>query len=152
MNTQSPVSQSEIETSAVSRRALLQGAAMLAAGLAGSKAIAAEHDHAAMTGHAALVEAALHCMRDGHACMQHLQALMMMGDTSLSDCVSGVNDMLAVCDPLVKMASYHSSHLPALAAVAGSISKECEAVCRSHAAQHAVCATLADSCAACARE
>ena len=125
---------------------------MLAAGLAGSKAIAAEHDHAAMTGHAALVEAALHCMRDGHACMQHLQALMMMGDTSLSDCVSGVNDMLAVCDPLVKMASYHSSHLPALAAVAGSISKECEAVCRSHAAQHAVCATLADSCAACARE
>jgi len=140
------------QESTVSRRTLLQGAALLATGLAASRSMAAEHDHAAMTGHMALVEAALHCKRDGLACMQHLQALLVMGDTSLADCLGGVNDMLAICEPLITMASYHSPNLPALAAVAGKISEECEAVCRTHAADHVQCATLADSCAACARE
>ncbi len=144
--------QSRNETSSVSRRALLQGAALLATGLAASRSMAAEHDHAAMTGHMALVEAALHCKRDGLACMQHLQALLVAGDTSLANCLSGVNDMLAICEPLITLASNHSSNLPALAAVAGKISEECEAVCRTHAAQHVQCATLAESCAACARE
>lgn len=151
MDTNNAHSHNELGTT-VSRRALLQGAALLATGLAASRGMAAEHDHSAMTGHMALVEAALHCKRDGLACMQHLQALLVMGDTSLANCLAGVNDMLAICEPLITMASNHSTNLPALAAVAAVISEECEAVCRTHAADHVQCATLADSCAACARE
>jgi Cys-rich four helix bundle protein (predicted Tat secretion target) len=148
-NAQTPINN---ESATVSRRTLLQGAALLATGLAASRSMAAEHDHSAMTGHMALVEAALHCKRDGLACMQHLQALLVACDTSLANCLTGVSDLLAICEPLITMASYHSPNLPALAAVAATISEECEAVCRTHAAQHAQCATLADSCAACARE
>ena len=80
------------------------------------------------------------------------KALLVAGDTSLANCLAGVNDMLAICEPLITMASNHSTNLPALAAVAAAISEECEAVCRTHASEHAQCATLADSCAACARE
>ena len=152
MDTNNAPSHNEQNTTTVSRRTLLQGAALLATGLAASRGMAAEHDHAAMTGHMALIEAALHCKRDGLACMQHLQALLVAGDTSLANCLAGVNDMLAICEPLITMASNHSTNLPALAAVAAAISEECEAVCRTHAAEHAQCATLADSCAACARE
>jgi Cys-rich four helix bundle protein (predicted Tat secretion target) len=152
METNNAHSLNEQDTTTVSRRTLLQGAALLATGFAASRSMAAEHDHSAMTGHMALVEAALHCKRDGLACMQHLQALLVMGDTSLANCLAGVNDMLAICEPLITMASNHSTNLPALAAVAATISEECEAVCRMHAAEHAQCATLADSCAECARE
>jgi Cys-rich four helix bundle protein (predicted Tat secretion target) len=152
MDTNNAHSLNEQDATTVSRRTLLQGAALLATGLAASRGIAAEHNHAAMSGHMALIEAALHCKRDGLACMQHLQALLVAGDTSLANCLAGVNDMLAICEPLITMASNHSTNLPALAAVAAAISEECEAVCRTHASEHAQCATLADSCAACARE
>jgi len=137
----------------ISRRKVLQGAALLAASLSVNRGMAAEeHDHAAMGGYNALVESALHCTRDGNACMHHLLVLASNGDTSLAECAHGVTDMLAICDALVTFASHNSAHLLGVAAVAATISDDCEAVCRNHADAHEECRKLADSCAACARE
>ncbi len=96
---------------------------------------------------AALTDLALDCQKKGAACLEHCDRLIAAGDTSMVECEANVRDMLAVTEMLAKLAKPGSMHLAAAARITADICQDCEASCRRHAEQHAVCRDCADSCA-----
>ena len=138
----------------MNRRSVL-GAALGGASLvmAMDKVFAEEHqyEHAA-SAHAALSEAARHCVSSSEACMSQCLQLLTQGDTSLAACAKSVYQMSAICEALARLASANSEHLAEFAKVAHAICLDCEKECRKHENEHATCKACADSCAACAEE
>lgn len=96
-----------------------------------------------------VLEAALHCARDGEVCLAHCIEFLSRGDDSLAECARSVSELVPVCRALATLAAQRSPHLAAQAKVALAICKECEAACRKHAEHHAFCKACADSCADC---
>ena len=122
--------------------------------MAMDKVLAAEglqHDHAA-SGHAALSEAARHCVSSGDACMSHCLQLFAQGDTTTAACAKSVYQMSAVCEALARLASANSEHLAEFARIAHATCLDCEKECRKHENEHATCKACAESCAACGEE
>ncbi len=139
----------------MNRRELLSAAgALTAAAMAAAPAIAAEqnHDHSHMTGgpNAKIAMSALHCVGTGDACIAHCFDSFIAGDTTLAACAKKVDELIAVCSALVKMASNNSPNLAAYAKVAAAVCKDCEKECRKHAGKHATCKACADACVECA--
>lgn len=113
------------------------------------------HDHMMHVGNppnAKLQESALACVKTGQDCINHCLDSYAMGDLSMAGCARTVDQMLAVCATLAKLASVGSTHLPEMAKVAYGICQDCEKECHKHADQHAVCKACADACTACADE
>jgi Cys-rich four helix bundle protein (predicted Tat secretion target) len=138
------------------------GAAVLVA--ASTKALAEDmdmskmpmdHEHMMHMGNppnAKLQDTALNCVKAGQVCINHCLDSYAMGDLSMAGCARTVDQMLAVCSTLAKLASVGSPHLARMAKVAYGMCKDCEKECRKHADQHAECKACADACAACAEE
>lgn len=166
---------------AVSRRTAvaLAGAALGgAAGLSASAgAVRAEHDghaghdhghdhthdhgahdsgthggHGRDSQHQALIDAAMHCVAMGEACVPHCVELMANGDPSLGECLESVLVMMPMCTAVARAARFDASRFKAAAQLCGDICADCEAVCRKHAEHHAVCKACADACAAFVKE
>lgn len=111
------------------------------------------HMHGAATGNTALQKSALACVETGQLCLNHCLASFAAGDMSMAGCARSVDQMLAVCATLAKLASTGSPLLPAMAkAVALPMCLECEQECRKHADKHAECKACADACKACAED
>ena len=128
----------------------------LFATLAGSAALAASvraEAHAHGAGHHGgangLLESALHCARDGEACLGHCLEAFAKGDTSLAACARSVADLVPACTALAQLAALRSAHAATLAKAVMAICKDCEENCRKHADHHDFCKACADSCAAC---
>jgi len=140
----------------MNRREILSAAGTFAAAAFVAPAMAAEHDHhdhgAMMAPNAAVITAALDCIRTGNACIAHCFELFAAGDTSVAACAKSVDQMLSVCATLQKLASAGSTRLPEMAKLAMAVCLDCEKECRKHADKHASCKACADSCAACAEE
>ena len=139
-----------------SRRDILLGAAAVASTLATSSAFSAtKNDHSAhqhmKNSNTEIIDAALDCIKTGQACNDHCIELVKSGDTSIADCMDILTESLAMCTALSQMASYQSSHLPALAKVCISVCEECEKECRKHEKKHVACKACADSCNACVK-
>ena len=108
------------EKISMGRRELLTGATAVVA-MASSNMAFAEMDHSAHQ-HAsnpfeATVDTALDCLKNGQACLDHCMILFRKGDNSVAACADSVNEMLAMCSTLSKLASYQSAHLKAFAKV-----------------------------------
>jgi Cys-rich four helix bundle protein (predicted Tat secretion target) len=138
------------------RRELLKGAGILAMSALLQPAFAAdEHHHhhdVAPKKSAALLAAASDCIVKGDACLAHCLVLLGEGEKEMAACAQSVNQMLAICTALQKLASQESSYLPALAKLAGDVCKDCEKACRKHEKKHAECKACADACAECLKQ
>jgi Cys-rich four helix bundle protein (predicted Tat secretion target) len=99
--------------------------------------------------HQSLVDAALGCVKAGNGCIDHCIELLLAGDTSLGDCARAVQQMLATCDTLAKLAAYDSKFLPEYAKICAEICRNCQTECRKHESHHAACKACAESCAKC---
>lgn len=140
------------------RRDVLKTVAATVAGAISGSALAAQHDH----GHhdhagmnkrnAALIAASADCLKVGEACLAHCLYLLGNGDKEMAACAQSVNEMLASCTALMKLAGQDSRYVPALAKVAGEICANCEKECRKHEKHHEECKACAESCAACLKE
>jgi Cys-rich four helix bundle protein (predicted Tat secretion target) len=133
------------------RRGLLIGAAgVMLAAATGTHAGEAKDAHAghAMHGgaYAGLASAAYHCSQTGDACIAHCLVSFKAGDTTLAACAASVEEMMAACESMAKLASLNSRHVKAEAAVCKAICEDCEKECRKHEKQHAICKDCADAC------
>ena len=138
-----------------SRRDLLKGAvaasAVIAAG-SSSSAISADADHSHMhhaSANGDVIDAALGCVKNGQACLDHCMELFKAGDNSVANCADKVTEMLAMCTALSQMASYQSKHLDKLAKVCIDTCEDCKKACEEHADKHQACKNCADSCEEC---
>lgn len=138
------------------RRDLLKGGAATILATLGSTALAAdhahhEHHHHATTGKPtqALVDTAGDCIAKGEACLAHCLVLLGEGDKEMAGCARTVNQMLAICTALQKLAAQDAKLLPATAKLAADACRDCEKECRKHEKQHAECKACADACAKC---
>ena len=140
------------------RRDVLKTVAATVAGAISASALAADHDHAhhnhpAMAKrNAALIAASADCLKTGEACLAHCLYLLGNGDKEMAACAQSVNELLASCNALMKLAGQDSRYVPALAKVAGEICANCEKECRKHEKHHEECKACAESCAACLKE
>ncbi|RZS56891.1 four-helix bundle copper-binding protein [Sphaerotilus mobilis] len=143
------------------RRTLIQtaGTTALAAFATAAAAQAADphaHHHGGHAGHgapnAALIAAASACVSTGQACLAHCLVLLGNGDKEMAGCAQSVNQLLAVCDALHKVAAQQGPILKDLARVAAKTCEACEKECRKHASKHAECKACADSCVDCAKQ
>ena len=126
--------------------ALAQGAAMDHAHMAGMDH---EHMHMGAAPDTHVQALALDCVKAGELCLNHCLDSYAMGDLSMAGCARTVDQMLAVCAALAKLASVGSPHLMAMAHVAHRVCADCERECRKHAAEHEVCRACAEACKAC---
>ena len=97
-----------------------------------------------------LIDSAFDCLKAGQLCLDHCLESFVAGTTALALCARSVDQMLAVCGALTKLAAANSPHLPAQATLAAAICDECEKECRKHSQHHATCKACAEACAACA--
>lgn len=133
--------------------------ALSAVVLAGRAIAANEHAHHGKTGgtpasgkHAALITATGDCIAKGEACLSHCLVLLGQGDKAMADCAQSVNQMLATCTALQKLAAQEAKATKAMAKLALDVCQECEKACRKHEQHHAVCKACAESCAECVKQ
>ena len=134
------------------RRAFLVGAAGVAAWASARGVAAGEEDHSGHGGaNAKLSELARTCVQRGEECVAHCLVQLGKGSTEMAACAARVEEMLAACTALSKLATLDSSHLAAFASATAEICDACEVECRKHEKKHAVCKACADSCAECSK-
>jgi len=97
---------------------------------------------------AAFAAALADCTERGEACLQHCIAALSTGDTSMAECASAVNEMLAICRGMGVLAVSNSKHLAAAAKVCHSLCSDCAAACKPHSGHHATCKACAEACEA----
>ena len=142
------------------RRNVLAGfAATALAGIASAATEAAHdhHQHHQHHGHGkanygSLARSAADCLTTGEACMAHCHVLLGEGDKAMAACAQSVNQLLAVCSALQKLAAQQSSYVKSMARLALDVCQECEKECRKHEKKHQECAACADACASCVKE
>ncbi len=139
------------------REALKAVAATLAATMSGAALAAANHDHShdhggATKRNAAIIAASADCLKTGEACLAHCLYLLGNGDKSMAACAQSVNELLATCTALMKLAGQDSRFVPAFAKLAADVCASCEKECRKHADHHEECKACAESCATCVKE
>jgi Cys-rich four helix bundle protein (predicted Tat secretion target) len=143
----------------MTRRVLLRGAGLLAVAAATGaslrvSAASGEHDHqhhvhTTDIGLQRVIDHAMDCVKKGEICSQHCIDLVKAGDTTIADCMDTVQQMLASCTAMAKLAAHNSRHLKALMQVCIGICEDCEKECRKHEDKHAECKACANSCADC---
>jgi Cys-rich four helix bundle protein (predicted Tat secretion target) len=138
------------------RRELLRSAAAATIAAIAMGATAGEHDHNQHGGAAAgkykgLITATAECVQTGDACLAHCLVLLGRGDKALAACARSVNELLAVCTALQKLATQESRYTVRYARLVAAVCDDCEKQCRKHE-KHAQCKTCADACASCSKE
>jgi len=137
------------------REAITSGALAFATLSSGAWAGEMMHDHSAMGGtskYQPLINATGNCVAKGEACLAHCLVLLGNGDKSLADCSKAVNQMLAACGALQKLAAQGSRLVGAMAKVALEGCTECERECKKHADKHAECKACMESCTECIKQ
>jgi Cys-rich four helix bundle protein (predicted Tat secretion target) len=110
------------------------------------------HQHHDEAGNSALAAASADCVTKGNICMAHCLVLLGDGDKGMVQCARSVNQMLAFCSALQKIAAQNSSRTAALAKLTLEVCAECEKECRRHEKKHAECKACADACAECIKQ
>jgi Cys-rich four helix bundle protein (predicted Tat secretion target) len=139
----------------MNRRDLLQTATLVALSAVATSTLAADehaHHHAGAAKFKPAQDAAGVCIAKGEQCLAHCLMLLGDGDKSMAECAKTVNQMLATCTALQKLAAQQSSMTPAMAKVALDACSECEKECRKHEKKHAECKACAESCAECGKQ
>ena len=129
--------------------------ALAMAGIAAKTANAAEdhsHHHGGGAKFQALIDSTGDCIAKGETCLAHCLVLLGDGDKSMAGCSKAVNQMLALCGALQKVAAQGSKLTPALARVALDACTECEKECKKHEDKHAECKACRQSCLDCIKQ
>ena len=141
------------------RREILKVAAVSIASALSSSALAQgnEHEHHHHGSHSdsansSIITTSLECIKTGEACLNHCLYLLGKGKKEMAGCATSVNEMLAICNALMKLASQDSKRLKSIAKLAADVCESCEKECRKHEKQHAECKACADACAQCLQE
>ena len=141
------------------RRDVLKAVALGLAGVISTKAMADEMDHEHMHEHSvidqpnlAVINTSADCIKAGEICLNHCLFLLGDGAKDMAGCAKSVNEMLAVCTGLMKLAIQNSKYLDAMLKIAVDVCTNCEKECRKHAAHHAECKACADACVTCIKE
>lgn len=147
----------QAEEDSMERREALKTVAATIAGAISGAALAAEHDHhhdhaGLAKRNAGLIAASGDCLKTGEACLAHCLYLLGNGDKTMAACAQSVNELLASCTALMKLAGQDSRYVPAFAKVAAEVCANCEKECRKHEKHHEECRACAESCAACLKE
>jgi Cys-rich four helix bundle protein (predicted Tat secretion target) len=143
-----------IEETKMDRRDALKAvgtAATVVGGLAWAGSASAQHEHHMMHhggGNDEIVQTATDCVAKGEACLAHCLKSFESGDTELAVCAARVNELIASCGLLARLAATESRHLKAMAAVSSAICTDCEAECRKHEV-HPECKACGDACLNC---
>jgi Cys-rich four helix bundle protein (predicted Tat secretion target) len=140
-----------------SRRSLLTGvgaiSALTAMGMVQQAVAAASehehHHHVVDDARTRLIDSATTCIKTGDACSHHCIELFKTGDTSLAGCIDSVQQMLATCTALTKLAAYDSRHLKTMVQLCMSVAEDCQKECSKHETKHAECRDCANACADC---
>ena len=147
----------------IERRQFMLGGtlAVAALGAVGPAAAASQMDHSAHQGHGAyhapssplqaLIDSAFDCQQTGLICTEHCIQLLKGGNNALAECLDKVQEMLAICDAMGRLASYGSAHTRKIVQICMDICIECEKECRKHAKLHTPCRACADACAECVK-
>lgn len=110
------------------------------------------HGHGSATKFQPLISSAADCLAKGESCLAHCLVLLGDGDKAMAECAKSVNQMLAVCGALEKLAAQGSHWVGAMAKVALDVCTECGRACKKHADKHAECKACMDACAECAKQ
>lgn len=102
-------------------------------------------------GNAELIRATAACSTTGEACLAHCLVLLGQGDKEMAGCATSVNQLLAACGALHKLAGQGSPYTAPFAGLVGRMCDDCEKECRKHAGKHAECKACADACADCVK-
>ncbi len=143
----------------MNRREFIAGTGTLAAMVATATSTVTAHgsDNTAAPAASHLAElatATFDCLKTGEDCLRHCTESLAVGDQSMAACNRTVHDMLAVCEAMSKVATYHTAqaqHTRKLAEVCADICLDCSAACKPHAHHHVTCKRCMESCDACAK-
>lgn len=125
--------------------------AMVAPAMAATEGHEHHHDHGGGKPFSGVIDSSSDCLKTGEACLAHCLVLLGQGDKEMVGCAQSVNELLATCTALMKLAAQGSSFTPAMARMAADVCVSCENECRKHANQHAECKACADACADCSK-
>jgi Cys-rich four helix bundle protein (predicted Tat secretion target) len=144
------------------RELLLAGAGAAVLWMGAGRALAAEHEQhghekhyfeaKAPRAHRALTVAANDCVAKGQVCLSHCFETFRLGDTTMAECATAVQEMLSVCTALGNLAAYDSRYLKDMARVCIPVCEGCEKECRIHEQHQPECKDCADACAVVVRE
>lgn len=136
------------------RREMLKTVGALAMAGMAAQAQAADHDHHHNHGGKfdALIASTGSCIATGESCLAHCLTLLGQGDKVMADCAKSVNQMLAMCTALQKLAAQDAPATKALAKVTLDVCIDCEKACKKHADKHAECKACAEACADCIKQ
>lgn len=96
-----------------------------------------------------LMDYQLECIKMGEICNQHCMHMFQMGDTTLADCSISVQELVAACNVVLKLASFNSSHLNDFIRASIKVCETCEEECKKHAEKHIQCKDCAEACRDC---
>lgn len=136
------------------RREMLAGLAGVALAGVATQAFAqhdGHHHHGGTPGRQALVDAAGACVARGDECMAHCLTLLATGDKTLAACAQSVNETVAGCTALQKLAAQDSGYARRMAQLVSEMCLACEKECRKHEDKHAECKACAEACQTCAK-
>ena len=133
------------------RQIAAAGTAMAQAGKAKDAHEHAHHGHGGGK-YAALLNASADCGHIGQVCLAHCFIVLAEGEKEMAACGASVNQLIAICDALTKLAASNSKYTPKMAALTETVCLDCEKECRKHEKKHQQCKDCADACAACAKE
>jgi len=101
-----------------------------------------------------VVKAAADCIRTGDACLAHCARELRAGNKEMANCNERVQDVIAMCSALLKLASAESEYAVRLATVCADVCKSCKDACAEHQdhfahGMHLECKACMESCQAC---
>lgn len=110
------------------------------------------HGHGGGGKYDMLMKSTAHCAMTGEACLAHCLVLLGQGEKEMAGCATSVNQLLAACGALQKLAGQNSPYTARFAGLVGQMCADCEKECRKHENRHAECKACADACADCLQE
>jgi Cys-rich four helix bundle protein (predicted Tat secretion target) len=111
-----------------------------------------DHHHGSPGKLGPLANSAADCVVKGDACLAHCLVLLADGDKPMAECAKSVNQMLAFCGAMQKLAAQQAPYAAKLAKLAIDVWADCEKECRKHEKKHAECKACADACADCIKQ
>lgn len=99
-----------------------------------------------------LIASTADCIETGRACLTHCANSLASGSTMMAECNVAVQNMLAACEAMNKIAHLNTLEQKAMKSFAASCQKVCEecyAQCKKHANHHAECKACMESCEDC---
>lgn len=127
---------------------LMVGASLLAGSALPAQASAQHAGHgAAPAAGEGLAATAQKCVSEGESCLAHCFATFKAGDLTLAACAVAVDEAIAACNAMAKLALNGSAHAKRMATACRGICQDCEKECEKHS-QHPACSAMAAACKA----